>query len=136
MTDDIKQTLEWIGVTNSADIANIRENFTTFDYLSQLTSRDISDLVDYFRCRTLTAGKYAIPLMIQKRLKFTIDWLLDFERVNRVPTSVGLDQDSFPSAHKKAGKRATNIKEQKEQSDTIRIEAAPGVLKGDKYWTR
>ena len=67
MTDDIEQTLEWIGVKDSTDIANIRENFTTFDELSQLTARNISDLVDYFRSRTLTSGNYAIPLTIQKR---------------------------------------------------------------------
>ena len=34
MTDDIEQTLEWIGVKDSTDIENIRENFTTFDELS------------------------------------------------------------------------------------------------------
>ena len=95
MTDDIEQTLEWIGVKDSTDIANIRENFTTFDEISQLTASDISDLVDDFRCRTLTVGKYVMTLPIQKRLKFTIYWLLDFERVNRFPTLVGLDQDSF-----------------------------------------
>ena len=95
---------------DSTDIANICENFTTFNVLSQLTSSDISDLVDDFRRRTLTAGKYAMPLKIQKRLKFTIDWLLDFERVNRVPTLVRLDQDIFHSALKKAGERAAIIK--------------------------
>ena len=88
MTDDIEQTLECIGVQGSTDIANVRENFTTFDELSQLTVSNISDLMDDFRRRTLTAGKYAMPLTIQKRLKFNIDWLLDFERVNRVPTLV------------------------------------------------
>ena len=103
MTDDIKQTLELIGVKDSTDFANIRENFTTFDELSQLTDSDISDLVDDFRRRTVTSGKYAMPLTIHKRLKFTIDWLLDFEKVNRVPTLVGLDQDSFRSALKVAG---------------------------------
>ena len=44
MTDHIEQTLEWIGVKDSMDIANIRENFTTFDELSQLTASNISDL--------------------------------------------------------------------------------------------
>ena len=99
-----------IGVTDSTNIANIRENFTTFDKFSQLTSTNISDLVDDFRRRTLMDGKYAIPLTIQKRLKFTIDWLLDFERVNRAPTLVGLDHDSFCSALKKSGKPAAIIK--------------------------
>ena len=65
-------------MTDSTNISNIHENFTTFDELSQLTSSDISDLVDDFRRRTLTAGKYAMPLTIQKRLKLTIDCLLDF----------------------------------------------------------
>ena len=110
MTDDIEQTLEWIGVRDSTDIANIRENFTTFDHISQLTASDISDFVDDFRRRTLTDGKYAMPLKIQKRLKFTIYWLLDLERVNRVPTLVGLDQDIFHSALNKAGERAAIIK--------------------------
>ena len=136
MTDDIEQTLEWIGVKDSTDIANIRENFTTFDELSQLTASNISDLVDDFRRINLTAGKYAMPLTIQKRLKFTIDWLLDFERVNRVPTLVGLDQDSFRSTLKYAGECAAIIKKQKDQSDTISREAAPGALKGEKDWTR
>ena len=114
---------------DSKDIANIRENFTTFVELSQLTASDISDLVDDFRCRTLTAGKYAMLLKIQKRLKFTIYWILDFERVNRVPTLVGLDQDSFLSALKEAGECAAIIKKQKDQSDTISREASPGALK-------
>ena len=80
-----------------------------------------SDLVCDLRRRTLTYGKYAMPLKIQKRLKFTMDWLLDFERVNRAPTLVGLDEDSFRSALKKAGKRDAIIKQQKEQSGTISI---------------
>ena len=90
MTDDIEQILECIGVIDSTDIANIRDNFTTFDDLSQLTASDIIDLVDDFRQRTLTTGKYSMPLTIQNCLKFTIDWLLDFERVNRVPGPRGL----------------------------------------------
>ena len=114
MTDEIEQTLEWIGVIDSTDIANIRESFTTFDELSQITDRYISDLVDEFRRRSLTAGKYSIPLMVQKRVEFTINWLLDFERVNIVPALVGLDQDSFRYALKKAGERASIMKKQKD----------------------
>ena len=117
---------------NSTDIANIRENFTTFDDISQPTASDISDLVDDFIRRTLKSGKYAMPLTIQKRLKFTIYWLLYFERVNRFPTLVGLDHDSFCSDVKEAGERAAIIKKQKEQSDTIRRDAAPGALNGEK----
>ena len=64
MTDVIEQTLEWIGVKESKDIENIRENFTTFDDISQLTASDISDFVDDFKLRNLTAGKYAMPLTI------------------------------------------------------------------------
>ena len=136
MIDEIKPTLEWIGVKDSTDIANIRENFTTFDELSQLTSINISDLVDKFIRRTLTSGKYAMPSKIQKRLKFTIDWMLDFERVNRVPTLVRLDQDSFSSALKEAGKCAAIIKKQTDQSDNISREDAPGALRGENDWTR
>ena len=115
-------------MTDSTDISKIRENFTTFDELSQLAASNISDLVDEFRRRTLTNGKYAMPLTIQKRFKFTIDWLLDFERFNRVPTLVRLDQDIFCSALKEAGKRAAIIKKQKDQSDTIIREASTGGL--------
>ena len=135
MTDDIEQTLERIGMKDATDIANIRENFTTFDELSQLTASNISDLVDDFRRINLTAGKYAMPLKIQKRFNFTIDWLLEFEQVNRVPTLVGLDQDSFRSALKEAGERAAIINKQKYHSDTISREAAPGALKGENDWT-
>ena len=103
MTDEIEQNLEWIGVKDSTDIANIWGKFTNFGDLSQLTATDLGDLVDDFRLRTLTAGKYAMPLTIQKWLNFTIDWLLEFERVKKVPTLVGLDQDSFRSALKEAG---------------------------------
>ena len=92
--------------------------------------------MDDLRHRNLTTGKYDIPLTKQKRLNFPIDWLLDFERVNRVPTLVGLDQDSFRSALKEAGKRAAIIKKQKDQSDTISRQASPGALKGKNYWTR
>ena len=123
-------------MTYSTNIANIRDNFTTFDELSKLTASNIRDLVDAFRRRALLAGKYAMPLTIQKRLKFTINWLLEFERVNRAPTLVGLDQNSFRSALKNAGKRAAIIKKQKDQSDTISREAAPGPLKGEKDRTR
>ena len=91
MTDDIKQTLEWIGMKDSTYIANIRENFTNFNDISQLADSNISNLVDDFKPRTLTTFKYAMPLTIQKRLKFTIDWLLEFEQVNIIPTLVGLE---------------------------------------------
>ena len=136
MTDDINQTLDWIGVKDSMDIPNIRENFTTSDELSHITARNISYLADDLGRKTLTDGKYYMPLTIQKRLKFTIYWLLDFERVNRVPTLVGLDQDSFRSALKEVGKRGTIIKKKKDQSDAISRESAPGALKGEKDWTR
>ena len=136
MTDDIEQTLEWIGVTDSTDIANVRGNFTTLDELSRLTAINISDFVDDFRRRTLTVGKYDMPLRIQKRLKFTIDWLLDFEQVNRVPTLVRLDQDSFRSALKKSGEHSAVIKNHNDHSDTISREAALGPLKGEKDCTR
>ena len=95
-------------MTYPTNIANIRENLTTFDELSQLTASYKIDLVDDFRRRTLTAGKYDMPLKIQKRLKLTIDWLLDFERVNRALTLVALDLDSFRSALKNADERAAN----------------------------
>ena len=121
---------------DSTDIANIRENFTTFYELSHLPARNISDLVDDFRRRTLTVGKYAMPLTIQKRLKFTIDWLLDFEKINRFPTLVVLDQDSFRSALKEVGEHAAIIKKQTYQSDTINREAAPGALQVEKDCTR
>ena len=64
MTDDIEQTLESIGVKDSTNIANIRENFTTFDELSQLPARNIRDLVDDFKRRTILAGKYVTSLKI------------------------------------------------------------------------
>ena len=64
MTDEIKKTLEWIGVTDPTNISNICDNFTTFDELSQLTASNKSNLVDDLRSRTLTAGKYAMPLTI------------------------------------------------------------------------
>ena len=123
-------------MTYPTNIANIRENLTTFDELSQLTASYKSDLVDDFRRRTLTAGKYDMPLKIQKRLKLTIDWLLDFERVNRALKLVGLDLDSFRSALKNADERAAIINQQRDQSDTISREAAPGAFKGEKDWTR
>ena len=122
-------------MTDSTYIANISENFTTFDELSQLTASDKSDLVDDFRRRNLTAGKYAMPLTIQKRLKFTTYWLLDFELVNIFLALVRLDHDSFRSALKKAGERAAIIKKQKYQSDAISREAAPSALKEEKDWT-
>ena len=92
--------------------------------------------MDDFRRRTLTAGKYAMQLTIQKRLQFTIDWILDFEQVNRARTLGGLDQDSFRSALKKAGKCAAIIKQQKDHSDTISREVAPSAIKGDKDWNK
>ena len=96
-------------MTYLTNVVNIRENFTTFDEISQLTAKDKSDVVDDFRRRTITAGKYAMPLTIQNCLKFKINLLSDFERVNRAPTLVGHDQDSFRSALKKLGEHAAII---------------------------
>ena len=64
MTDEIKQTIEWIGVTESTNISNIRENFTTFDEHSQFSASNIRDLVDASRCRTPMSVKYGMPLTI------------------------------------------------------------------------
>ena len=68
-----------------------------------------------------------MTLKIQKRLKFTINLLLDFERFNRALKLVGLDQYIFRSALKKAGEHVAIIKKQKYQSDAISREAAPGA---------
>ena len=49
---------------------------------------------------------------------------------------VGLDQNSFRYALKKAGGRAAIIKKQKDQSDNTSREVVPDALKVEKEWTR
>ena len=77
-----------------------------------------------------------MPLVVQKRLKNTIEWNHDFQRTCTVPTIDGLDQDLFRAQLTVAGERVEIIKKQKEQADTLSQEAAPGALKGEKDWTR
>ena len=55
------------------------ENYKDLVKVKRLNDEKLQHIYD-FRRRTLTAGKYAMPLTIQRCLKFTIDWLLD--RVN------------------------------------------------------
>ena len=76
-----------------------------------------------------------MPLVVQKRLKNSIEWIHDFQRTVIFPTIDGLDQDIFCTQLSISGERAEIIKKQKEQADTLSREAAPGALKGKKYWT-
>ena len=134
---DFNTVLEWVGIATAAQRTNVRQNIGSVEDLSSLTAKDISDLVDDLRRRTTVAlGKYNMPLVVQKRLKNTIEWIHDFQRTGTVPTIDGLDQDLFRSQLTVAGERAEIIKKQKESADTLSREAAPGALKGEKDWTR
>ena len=134
---DFNTVLEWVGIATAAQHTNIHQNIDSVEDLSGLTAKDISDLVDDLRRRTsVTLVKYNMPLVAQKRLKNTIEWIHDFQRTGTVLTIDGLDQDLFCAQSTVAGERAKIIKKQKEQADTLSREATPGALKGEKDWTR
>ena len=134
---DFNTVLEWIGIATAAQRTNVRQNIGSVEDLFSITSTYISDWVDDLRHRTSIAlGKYNMTLVVQKRIKNTIEWIHDFQRTVTVPTIDGLDQDIFRAQLTVAGERAEIIKKQKEQADTLSGEAATGALKGKKDWTR
>ena len=93
---DFNTVLEWVGIATAAQSTNVCQNIGSVEDLLSLTAKDISDLVDDLRRRTSVAlGKYNMPLVVQKRLKNTIEWIHDFQRTGNVPTIDGLDQDLF-----------------------------------------
>ena len=108
---DFNTVLEWVGIATAAQRTNVRQNIGCVEDLSSLTAKDISDLVDDLRRRTSVAlGKYNMSLVIQKRLKDSIEWIHDFQRTGNVPTIDGLDQDLFRAQLSIAGERAEIIK--------------------------
>ena len=117
---DFNTVLEWVGIATAAQRTNVRQNIGSVEDLSSITAKDISDLVDDLRRRTSVAiGKYNMPLVVQKRLKNTIEWIHDFQRTGTVPTMDGLDQDLFRAQLTVAGERAEIIKKHKEQAATL-----------------
>ena len=93
---DFNTVLEWVGIATAAQRTNVRQKIGSVEDLSSLTSKDISDLLDDLRRRTsVSLGKYNIPLVVQKRLKNTIEWIHEFQRTGTVPTIDGLEQDLF-----------------------------------------
>ena len=67
---DFNMVLEWVGIATAAQRTNVCQNIGSVEYLSSLTAKDISDLVDNLRrCTYVALGKYNMPLVVQKRLK-------------------------------------------------------------------
>ena len=93
---DFNTVLERVGIATEAQRTNVRQNIGSVEDLSSFTEKDISDLVEDLRRRTSVAlGKYNMPLVVQKRIKNTIEWIHDFHRTGTVPTIDCLDQDLF-----------------------------------------
>ena len=76
---DFNTVLEWVGIATAAQRTNVRQIIGSVEDLSSLTAKYITDLVDDFRRRTSVAlEKYNMPLVVQKRLKYTIEWIHKF----------------------------------------------------------
>ena len=92
---DFNTVLEWIGIDTAAQCTNVRQNIGSVEDLSSLTEKYISDLVDDLRRRTAVAlGKYNMPLVVQKRIKNTIEWIHDFHHTGTVLSSLIRDRIS------------------------------------------
>ena len=90
---DLNTVLEWVGITTAAQRTNVSQNIGSVEDLSNLTAKDMSDLVYNLRHRTAVAlGDYNMQLVVQKRLKNNIEWIHDFQRTGTVLNIDGLDQ--------------------------------------------
>ena len=71
---DFNTVLELVGIATAVQRTNVRQKIGYVEDLSSLTAEDISDLVDDLRHRTSIAlGKYNMTLVVQKRIKNTIE---------------------------------------------------------------
>jgi hypothetical protein len=128
----MEQAITWIGFTPNQRGAIINEIGDTFNEVESLTSKDISDLAESYAKRTVADGRINFGLQRIKRLKAFIHWVMDFKRVNKIPTIEGLNQESFCEALRVAEQRAAIRKEESDSSDAIVKDASPGKLKDER----
>ena len=118
--------LTWIGFDADATRERIRaKGFDTFDDLATLKEKDIRDLAESYRRRTVADGRAIFGL---RRIRYLIGlthWVQDFGRVGQTPTIEGIeDAASLCAALDEAYYRADVRKIEKDQSAKLPIRAS------------
>ena len=133
--DTIKQILHWIGFrTDDKREAVYEDAFETFEYIRNLTEKDISDMASNFSSRTQANGRFNFGTSRTKLLKSFTHWVQDFYRVSDHPSIMGLSEKSFKIELDRALTRANIRKMLKDKTKTSAEATSPGPLENEKQW--
>jgi hypothetical protein len=133
--DTIKQILHWIGFRTEASRQDVFDDaFESFEYIKNLTDKDISTMSTSFSSRTQANGRINFGTSRTKLLKAFTHWVQDFFRVSEIPSIIGLSEMTFKAQLDRALARANIRKMMKDKTKTSAEAASPGPLENEKQW--
>ena len=131
----IAAILKWFGFEKEEQCKLlIEEAFQSFDYLKQLTEKDIHTLNTSFSERTKDSGRMIFGLRKTKRLLAFVHWVQDFNRISLEPSILSLEKEAFLAQLNIATERAAVRKILETQSDSKSKAASPGPLISEAVW--
>lgn len=133
--DPLRQCLIWIGF-HQQNAARIEEEIGSLSDVSSLTHKDVSDLGKSFATRTQNEGRFYFGINRTKKMKALTDWAEDFGRINKEPTTVGMDREGFLADIETSRQRAAIRRSDTEKAEAHAKEASPGKLTSEREWDK
>ena len=133
--DPLAIALEWIGFPEATRHRVRLEGFSAFSDLKSMNEKDIRDLADSYRRRTIGNGDLSFD-SVASMTWLVLQWVQDFQHVCGIPSldEFNGDPDTFKEALDVAFNRADIRRIEKEQADTVSKAADLGKFKDERKW--
>ena len=133
--NSLRQILHWIGFRIEAQRTSLVEDcFGSFRDLKALTENDVASMASDYAGRTQNNGRMYFGTRRTKCIKALVHWINDFDRISKLPSIVGLNENTFKEELDRALVRDAIRKSLKSQTPTTAEAASPGPLKSEKMW--
>ena len=127
--DMIHQAFIWIGFNKKYDQESLRSEIAELQDINGLTEGDISDLKKSYTKRPGKIGGVFFGLQHTKKIKFLMQWVQDFTRVDKVPTFNDMEKESFTRAIAVAAQRDLIWDKESKDVSVVSAEASPNKFK-------
>jgi 3-methyladenine DNA glycosylase/8-oxoguanine DNA glycosylase len=131
--NEVLQVMMWIGFQGAqAERVAIQIGGKLQDF-AKFSHSDVKMLTESLRGLPANV-RIHVTLAQAKHIKATIDWVKDQDRIDKTPSIVGLDEETFLKAIQESAKRDVIREAAKENAETLAKAASPGKLTGEKVW--